>query len=65
MTLRHHIDHLRKRFTEKPQTTLSTQDDWSTIDTTPQGRPQLNHMLKRIMWNQQYLLNQHLKIQQQ
>ena len=39
MTLRHHVDNLR-RFSEESQTTLSTQEDWSIIDTTRQGRPQ-------------------------
>ena len=39
VTLRRHVDHLR-RFSEESQTTLSTQEDWSIIDTTRQGRPQ-------------------------
>ena len=39
MTLRRHVDHLR-RFSEESQTTLSTQEDWSIIDTTRQERPQ-------------------------
>ena len=43
MTLRRHVDYLR-RFSEESQTTLSTQEDWSIIDTTPQGRPQPNQV---------------------
>ena len=43
MTLQRHVDHLR-RFLEESQTTLSTQEDWSIIDTTPQGRPQPNQV---------------------
>ena len=43
MTLRRHVDDLR-RFSEESQTTLSTQEDWSIIDTTPQGRPQHNQV---------------------
>ena len=29
MTLRRHVDHLRRRFSEESQTTLSTQEDGS------------------------------------
>ena len=43
VTLRRHVDHLR-RFSEESQTTLSTQEDWSIIDTTRQGRPQPIHV---------------------
>ena len=43
VTLRRHVDHLR-RFSEESQTTLSTQEDWSIIDTTPQVRPQPNQV---------------------
>ena len=44
VTLRRHVDHLQRRFSEESQTTLSTQEDWSIIDTTPQGRPQPNQV---------------------
>ena len=61
VTLQRHVDHLRRIFSEESQTTLSTQEDWSIIDTTPQERPQPNQVefqkLKRIVWNQQCLLN--------
>ena len=40
VTLRRHVDHLRKRFSEESQTTVSTQEDWSILDATSQGRPQ-------------------------
>ena len=33
-----------RTFSEESQTTLSTQEDLSIIDTTPQGRPQPNQV---------------------
>ena len=44
VTLQRHVDHLRRRFSEESQTTLLTQEDWSMINTTPQGRPQPNQV---------------------